>query len=73
MLTLEYENAVSCHTKFTCTASAYKTVITLGAPVGEYEGRPDARHYTINVYGGSKNITVAAENEKDTYSVSFTE
>ena len=66
MISLEYENKTSCHTVITCDASSESTVITVGKPVGEYDGKPVAREFIINVYGGSKNVSVVSEDENTT-------
>ncbi|MBQ7821554.1 MAG: DUF5110 domain-containing protein [Clostridia bacterium] len=72
MTTPEYETKESCHTLITCKATDENTVITIGAPYGDYNGKPESRRFKINVYGGSKNITVKAEADGDTCTVNYT-
>ncbi len=67
MISLEYENKTSCHTQIICEADEDSTVITIGKSVGDYDGKPQKREFIVNVYGGSKNVKVIAEDENTSY------
>lgn len=71
MLTPEYETKNSCHTLIKCADNGSVTKITIGAPVGDYDGKPTSRCFKINVYGGSENITVITEADGDSYTVNY--
>lgn len=73
MLTPAYENATSCHTLIKCSADEIGTKITIGAPAGDYEGKPASRSFTVKIHGGSENVSVVCENEKDTYKLEYSE
>lgn len=67
MLTPAYEDSVSCHTKIVCNEHDNVVDITIGAPVGDYDGRPTSRHYIISIYGDTSKVNVTTESDGDTY------
>lgn len=66
-LSLDYENAVSCHTRIRCRETEQGVRVTIGKRVGDYTGKVEKRRWKLVIHGTAKPVSVEMESDTDEY------
>lgn len=58
---LDYEEAVSCHTRIACEGTGDKVLIHIGRRLGDYRNKPEKRSWIVCVYDSRETVITCEE------------